>query len=143
MRRAEERRSASVMIRSSIRWSLAGYDVDCRMKASEPRTFSWISTKISFSAKRRTTVLASGSPRPPAISFASIGLELPATILMAPFLADIEASPRGLLEILSSISDYPRNRRFLPAGHNRVHASLATRWPRFPGQKCEQLLRFG
>ena len=58
-------------------------------------------------------------------------------------LADIEASPRGLLEILSSISDYPRNRRFLPAGHNRERASLATRSPAFPGQKCEQLLRFG
>jgi hypothetical protein len=61
MRRAEARRSASVMISSSIRWSLAGNDVDWMMKTSEPRTFSWISTKISMSAKRRTLALVSGS----------------------------------------------------------------------------------
>ena len=29
MRRADARRSASMMISSSIKWSLAGYDVDC------------------------------------------------------------------------------------------------------------------
>ncbi len=29
-------------------------------KQSAPRTFSWISTKISMSAKRRTTALVSG-----------------------------------------------------------------------------------
>src|SRR5882762_5796178 len=56
MRRADDRRSASVMIKSSIRWSLVGNDVDWMMKASEPRTFSWISTKISMSAKRRIGV---------------------------------------------------------------------------------------
>ena len=61
MRRADARRSASVMISSSIRWSLAGNDVDWMMKTSEPRTFSWISTKISMSAKRRTLALVSGS----------------------------------------------------------------------------------
>ncbi len=32
MRRADERRSASMMISSSIRWSLAGYEVDCTTK---------------------------------------------------------------------------------------------------------------
>ena len=87
MRRAEERRSASVMISNSIRWSLVGNDVDCRMKTSEPRTFSWISTKISMSAKRRTTAWVSGLSRWAAIASASLGLELPATSLIAPFFA--------------------------------------------------------
>ena len=57
MRRADARRSASMMISNSIRWSLAGNDVDWMTKTSAPRTFSWISTKISMSAKRRTTRL--------------------------------------------------------------------------------------
>src|SRR2546423_15687707 len=105
MRCADDRRSASVMIKSSIRWSLVGNDVDCRMKASEPRTFSWISTKISMSAKRRTTPLVRGTPIPSAIACASAGLELPAISLMEPFLADIDASPRALLDTTFSISD--------------------------------------
>src|ERR1700732_91922 len=110
MRRAEARRSASVMIRSSIRWSLAGNDVDWMMKTSEPRTFSWISTKISMSAKRRTVALVGGICSQLAISCASAGLELPATSLIEPFLADIEASPRALLDTTFSISEYPWNR---------------------------------
>ena len=64
MRRADARRSASVMISSSIRWSLAGNDVDWMMKTSEPRTFSWISTKISMSAKRRTHGLGQRQMQP-------------------------------------------------------------------------------
>src|SRR5580658_4674729 len=110
MRRAEARRNASVMIRSSIKWSLAGNDVDWITKTSEPRTFSWISTKISMSAKRRTIAFVSGRSSQLAISFASVGLELPATSLIEPFLADIEASPRALLETTFSISQYPRKR---------------------------------
>src|ERR1700712_5231398 len=110
MRRAEARRSASVMISSSIRWSLAGNDVDWMMKTSEPRTFSWISTKISMSANRRTTALVSDRPRPSAMALASAGLELPATSLIEPFLADINASPRALLDTTFSISEIPRNR---------------------------------
>src|SRR5260370_13443971 len=122
MRRADDRRNASVMIRSSIRWSLAGNDVDWMMKASEPRTFSWISTKISMSAKRRTTALVSGRPRPAAMACAMAGLELPATSLMEPFLADIEASPRVLLDTTFSISGFPgtgliqRARRYQAGG---------------------------
>src|SRR5258707_4034774 len=108
MRRADDRRSASVMIRSSIRWSLAGNDVDWMMKASEPRTFSWISTKISMSAKRRTVPLVSAKFSQLAISWASTGLELPATSLIEPFLADIDASPRALLDTTFSISRNPR-----------------------------------
>src|SRR6476646_5570229 len=105
MRRADDRRSASVMISNSIRWSLAGYDVDWMMNASEPRTFSWISTKISMSAKRRTVPLVSDRFSQLAISCARAGLELPATSLIEPFLADIEASPRALLDTTFSISD--------------------------------------
>src|ERR1700739_1896454 len=111
MRRAEERRSASVMISNSIRWSLAGNDVDWTMKTSEPRTFSWISTNISMSAKRRTTALVSGRCAQLAFSWASAGLELPATSLIEPFLADIDASPRALLDTTFSISRNPGNRR--------------------------------
>src|SRR5206468_12432741 len=111
MRRADDRRSASVMIRSSIRWSLAGNDVDWIMNASEPRTFSRISTKISLSAKRRTLALVSGRCSQLAISWASTGLELPATSLIEPFLAAIDASPRALLDTTFSISRNPRNRR--------------------------------
>ena len=59
----DARRSASMRIRSSIRWSFAGNDVDWMTNTSSPRTFSWISTKISMSAKRRTMHLASGSSR--------------------------------------------------------------------------------
>src|SRR5258705_3018936 len=99
------------MISNSIRWSLAGNDVDWMMKTSEPRTFSWIWTKISMSAKRRTTALVSGRRRQLAISFARAGLELPATSLIEPFLADIQASPPGLLDTMFSISGYPQKRR--------------------------------
>src|ERR1700738_4868900 len=119
MRRADERRNASVMISNSIRWSLAGNEVDWMMKASEPRTFSWISTKISMSAKRRTTALVSGRRSQLAISSARAGLALPATSLMEPFLADIDASPRALLDTMFSISGYPRNRRFDERGDIR------------------------
>jgi hypothetical protein len=47
IRAAEDRRSASAMIRSSIRLSLAGFDVGWMMNMSSPRTFSNTSTKIS------------------------------------------------------------------------------------------------
>src|SRR6202051_2489954 len=81
------------------------------MNASEPRTFSSTSTKISLSAKRRTLALVRGICSHAEIACASAGLELPATSLMEPFLADIEASPRALGDTMFSISKYPRNRR--------------------------------
>jgi hypothetical protein len=62
---------------------------------------------------------------------------------MVPFLADIEASPRGLLETLFSISGYPRNRHFPRAGHIREQALLATHVPVFPEQKWPLLRGFG
>src|SRR6476469_7740351 len=92
MRRAEERRSASMMISSSIRWSLAGAEVDCSTNTSAPRTFSWISTNTSPSAKRLTIAFASEIFRYLAMSPASIGLELPATSLIAPLLPVIRKS---------------------------------------------------
>src|SRR6516165_713152 len=84
-----------------------------------------------MSAKRRTTVLVSGSPSWSAMAFASTGLELPATSLMAPFLADIEASPRALLETLVSISGFPWNR---PIG-------LAQRAREYQGERAAGNLR--
>src|ERR1700712_510013 len=135
MRRADDRRSASVMIRSSIRWSLAGNDVDWMMKPSEPRTFSCISTKISMSANRRTTALVSDRSSPLPISWASAGLEVPATSLIEPFLADIDAAPRALLDTTFSISTNPGNRRVSMA------EEISGRWlgwqpiaPVFPGK---------
>ena len=135
MRRAEARRSASVMISSSIRWSLAGNDVDWMMKTSEPRTFSWISTKISMSAKRRTTALVSGRFSHLAISCASTGLELPATSLIEPFLADIDASPRALLDTTFSISRNPRNRRVSTSEEISGGGLAGNPSPPFSGQK--------
>src|SRR5664279_6079191 len=102
MRRADERRNASMMISNSIRWSLAGYDVDWITKTSAPRTFSWISTKTSISAKRLTTALVSVVLRYPAICWASAGLELPATSLIAPFF-DIPKSSHYRAHSLSVI----------------------------------------
>ena len=64
---------------------------------SAPRTFSWISTKISMSAKRRTTALVSGVPMYLPMAAASTGLELPATSLIAPFLPVIPALLRRFL----------------------------------------------
>src|SRR4029077_19073364 len=141
--RAEARRSASVMINNSIRWSLAGYDVDCRMNTSEPRTFSWISTKISMSANRRTTALVSARPRPSAICCASAGLELPATSLIEPFLADIDASLRALLDTMFSISSTYRTGGFRWARKYQAGGTAATRYTGFPGQKWPFLRRVG
>ena len=61
-------------------------------KQSAPRTFSWISTNTSMSAKRRTTALVSGVLRYSAIACAKAGFELPATSLIAPFLPAISES---------------------------------------------------
>src|SRR5262245_21361051 len=62
-----------------------------------------------MSAKRRTTALVSGRSNPSAIAWARAGLELPATSLMEPFLADMDASSRALLDTAFSISKYPRS----------------------------------
>src|SRR5436853_5000116 len=108
------------------------------MNTSEPRTFSWISTKISMSAKRRTTALVSGSSSSPAMALANAGLELPATSLIEPFLADIDASPRALLDTTFSISSPYRTAGFDGRGDIRRAAWLATRYPGFPGKIASQ-----
>src|SRR5437762_3356021 len=59
-RRVEARFSASSVISSSIKLSFAGYEVDWTMKTSSPRTFSWISTKISMSEQRHHAVDGGG-----------------------------------------------------------------------------------
>src|SRR5882762_9103856 len=102
------------------------------MNASEPRMFSSTSTKISLSAKRRTLALVSGISSPSAIAWASAGLELPATSLIEPFLADIDASPRALLDTTFSISDTCKPAGFDGRGDIRQVARLATRGGGFP-----------
>ena len=66
-----------------MRLSLAGNEVDWMMKTSSPRTFSWISTKISMSAKRCTVALVSSTRIEAAMASASGRLLLPAISFMA------------------------------------------------------------
>src|SRR5690554_321457 len=78
MRWAEARRRASTISTSSIRLSLVGAQVDCRMKTSLPRTFSLISTAISPSLNCPTVALPRRVSRLSAILRASSGLAFPA-----------------------------------------------------------------
>ncbi|HLZ03921.1 MAG TPA: hypothetical protein VKR55_17480 [Bradyrhizobium sp.] len=50
-------------------------------------------------------------------------------------MADIEASPRTVLETLFSISGFPWNRRSDERGNIRPMPPVATREDGFPGQK--------
>src|SRR3990172_1293838 len=77
MRRADERRSASTTMRSSIRCVLAGWQIDWITKQSMPRTFSRISTFTSPSLNVLTSALPSSRPRVLATALASGGLEFP------------------------------------------------------------------
>jgi hypothetical protein len=95
IRFAEARRSASAMIRSSIRFVLLGAQVDWITKTSQPRTFSSISTLISPSEKGLTSARASGTPRFSQISCASCGLEFPAKILKGLAMATFRLTRRG------------------------------------------------
>src|SRR5882757_6576104 len=113
------------------------------MNASEPRMFSSTSTKISLSAKRRTLALVSGRSSPSAMACARAGLELPATSLTEPFLADINASPRALLDTTFSISDTCKPAGFDARGDIRVVVWLATHWPGFPSQKEANTGQYG
>ena len=109
IRCAEDRRSASVMIISSIRLSFAGFDVDWMMNMSSPRTFSNTSTKISWSLNRSTRVLTSSTVSPRciemrrAIAVASGRFELPAISfgLNIGFMAGLFAVRRGFEAPLS------------------------------------------
>ena len=62
MREALARRTASVMMKNSIRLWLVGGQVDCTMKTSSPRTFSSILTKVSPSGKEETVHLPNSTP---------------------------------------------------------------------------------
>src|SRR5688572_26231028 len=84
-----------------------------------------------MSAKRRTTALVSGRCSQLAISCAKAGLELPATSLMEPFLADIEASPRALLDTMFSIWIPEELARFDERGDIKEVARLASHRARF------------
>src|SRR4051794_18156791 len=82
MRLAEGGRSASSVTSSSIRVSLGGKDVDWMTNTSSPRTFSWISTNTSMSAKRRIEALVSGNSRISATASARGRLLLQDTIFI-------------------------------------------------------------
>src|SRR5437762_8163952 len=82
MRPADERFSASVMTRISIRLSFVGTHVDCRMKMSRPRTFSRSSTITSPSEKRPTTQRPRLMLRWRQTASASLGFALPVKTLI-------------------------------------------------------------
>src|SRR5690606_2172246 len=73
---AEARFRASIMIRTSIRWSLTGAQVDWMTKQSHPRTLSSRRIWISPSENRWTSALHNGTPMHSLISRASFRLEL-------------------------------------------------------------------
>src|ERR1700746_1311985 len=80
--RAERRCNASRLTSTPIRLSFAGYDVDWITNTSSPRTFSWISTNTSMSAKRRIEARVRGSFSVAATASASGRLLLQATIFI-------------------------------------------------------------
>ena len=63
MEEAEALFIASIIIKSSMRLSLTGEQVDCTMKQSEPRTDSCRDTAISPSEKVAQSLLPSGMPK--------------------------------------------------------------------------------
>src|SRR5713226_9615836 len=81
---AEARRSASRMMKSSIRCSFTGGEVGWMTNTSCPRIESSILTLISPSGKRRRRGSVSGTSSLVEISCASPGLALPAISLRAP-----------------------------------------------------------
>src|SRR5437660_1524181 len=89
-----------MVIRSSIRWSLAGKLVDWMTNMSSPRTFSRISTKISLSEKRRMLALTSGKASLAEIASASGRLLLPVSIFI-----DRGPLPPGLVHVKSLVTN--------------------------------------
>ena len=73
---------ASAMMTSSMRLSLVGAQVDCRMNASQPRTFSWTSTLTSPSLKRLTLARPRSMRSSETTRSAKAGLELPEKIII-------------------------------------------------------------
>jgi hypothetical protein len=68
---------ASIMIKSSIKFSLTGVQVGWTTNTSTPRTLSSIAQLISPSENLDTLALPTGIPRYLAISAAKSGLALP------------------------------------------------------------------
>src|SRR5689334_1218747 len=77
MRRAEARRAASIITKSSTRLSFTGGQVLCTMKISAPRTFSRSLVLTSPSGKRPTSARPAGTLRYSQISFVKAAFELP------------------------------------------------------------------
>src|SRR5439155_416694 len=84
MRPAEARRRASRMMKSSIRFSLTGWQVGWMTKQSWPRMESWILTSISPSENRFRRGSVRGTPTSSEIKLASSGLALPGISLSSP-----------------------------------------------------------
>src|SRR3989338_6110010 len=86
---ADARLSASIMIKSSMRWSLTDppcvLQMLCATKTSPPRTDCLISTRISPSENREQVDCPSSQSRSAQIARANSGLELPANT-MKPFM---------------------------------------------------------
>jgi hypothetical protein len=84
MRSADERRNASSMISSSIRFASVGGQVDCTIKTSPPRTFSSIWKLNSPSEKRSVNARPMSQLSWRQISSANLGFAFPEKILMPP-----------------------------------------------------------
>src|SRR5689334_21911587 len=124
-RRAELRRSASSVTSSSISVSLAGYEVDCTTNTSSPRTFSWISTNTSISAKRRIDARVRGSCRVAATASTRGRLLLQATSFIVSgrlVTSSDQFYPAGLAAFYQRLLWLSMNRLpRLPAGLPRDH----------------------
>lgn len=82
MRWAEERFSASIRQRTSIRWNSTGEQVGCTTKQSAPRTFSRIWQLISPSENFRSFSSPSGIPNSRHTASVRGRLALPVKTLM-------------------------------------------------------------
>ena len=95
-----------MMISSSIRWSLAGNEVDWMMNdVRAAHVLLDLDEDFLVGEAADAWPWSAAVAARSAISCASAGLELPATSLIEPFLADIDASPRALLDTTFSISE--------------------------------------
>src|SRR6266542_328438 len=120
-RPAEARRRASRMMKSSIRFSLIGWQVGWTTNTSWPRIESWILTSISPSGKRRTRGSVSGTDSSREISSANSGLALPEISLSAPHGEVSSLAYSTAVCSLPIICTPSRDLRLLPA-HARGHA---------------------
>jgi hypothetical protein len=84
VRSADDRRNASSIISSSIRFASVGGQVDCTIKTSPPRTFSSIWKLNSPSEKRSVNARPMSQLSWRQISSANLGFAFPEKILMPP-----------------------------------------------------------